>query len=153
MTEVSHRAIRNLTSGKVHWMVIGGLLAIVAVIVILTSGKETPQIRAAIFMNALARGDAETLAKSSYSANKSEEEILAAWKQSVSDSEFYRFKYEVKGAALASQTEASVRLMVWRNYSPDGYDEPFQLKMKKVNGEWKVELESLSRAMYPFLPR
>lgn len=140
------------TSGKVHWMTISAIVGVVVVGGVLMSGGDDPTGRAATFMAALARGDAQTLAENTYVEGKSQEEILKEWEETVAASKLYRFKFEVRGAQPTGNN-AQVRMGVWTNYGPGSYDENFQLDMVKVDGKWKVRGNGISRDMYPFLPR
>lgn len=116
-------------------------------------GGESPQTRAAIFMSALARGDAEALTDSTYLGGRDRAAMKAAWERTVREAEFYRFRYRILGAQNSSADTAAVRMHVWRNYGPMSFEENFQLDLKKVEGRWKVRPEGISRAMFPFLPR
>jgi hypothetical protein len=139
-------------AGKIHWMTITAIVGAVLMVGILMSGGDDPAGRAATFMSALARGDAKTLAESTYVEGKSQEEILKEWEKSVEDAKYYRFKFKIKGAQPTGET-AQVRMGVWRNFSAGAYDENFQLELVKRDGKWKVRGNGISREMYPFLPR
>lgn len=141
------------SSGKVHWLTIAVPVGLVVLGAVFIAGGDDPQIRANIFMAALARGDAKTLAESCMMEGVSQEDILKAWQQSVKDAEYYRFTYKITGVQQSGDT-AQARMLVNRSpLSGGGYDENFQLDLKKVNGKWKVRLNGLSREMYPFMPR
>lgn len=140
-------------SGKIHWLTIAVPVGLLVLGAVFMSGGEDPQVRAGIFMSALARGDAKTVAESCFIDGVSQEEILKAWEQSVQDAEYYRFTYRITGVQQNGDT-AQARMYV--NRSPlqgGGYDENFQLDLKKIDGKWKVRLNGISREMYPFMPR
>lgn len=140
------------TSGKVHWITIGAALGLVLLLVVLFVRGDDPQSRAMTFMSALSQGDYKELANSTYVEGKSKEELEAAWKKSVEDAKHYRFMYKIKGVQPTGDT-AQVRLGVWRNYQPGGYDENFGLDVIKKGDRWYVRGNGISREMYPFLPR
>ncbi|MFM9873986.1 MAG: hypothetical protein ACKVQS_11040 [Fimbriimonadaceae bacterium] len=140
------------TSGKVHWITIGGLLGLLLLAFVFLSAGDTPQSRAAIFMSALSRGDYKTLADSTIVEGKSKEELEAAWKKTVEDAKYYRFTFEIRGMQPTGDT-AQIRMGVWRNYTPGAYDENFGLDMVKKGKRWYVRGNGISREMYPFLPR
>jgi hypothetical protein len=140
------------TSGKVHWITIGGALGVVLMAFVLFGRGDDPQKRASIFMLALKSGDYKTLAESTYVEGKSKAEIEAGWKKAVDDAKYYRFTYEIRGVQQTGDT-AQVRMGVWRNYSPGAYDENYGLDTVKKDGRWYVRGNGISREMYPFLPR
>lgn len=139
-------------AGRIHWLTIAALAGIVLMVVVLMSGGNDAQSRASIFMSALSRGDAKVLAESTYVKGKSKEEILAGWEKTVEDAKYFQFKYQLMGIQTTGES-AIVRMEVWRDISPGGYPEPFQLDLTKADGDWKVRGNGLNREMYPFLPR
>lgn len=139
-------------AGRIHWLTIAALVGVLAMAAVLLSGGDDAQVRAATFMSALARGDAQKLAESTYVQGKSEAEILEAWKKTVEDAKYYRFKYRILGIQPTGDS-AVVRMHVWRSYRPGSYEENFQLDLVRQDGKWKVRGNGISREMYPFLPR
>lgn len=143
-----------LRSGKVHWLTVAGTLAVVAVLgVFISTSGDSPQSRASIFMAALATGDAKTLTESSKSEKISDADLLKKWEESLAYGKHYVFKYKITGMSSPSPDTATVKMMVERNYLSGGYQENFELNLKKYDGRWKVRMDGISRALYPFLPR
>ncbi|QYK52955.1 MAG: DUF4878 domain-containing protein [Fimbriimonadaceae bacterium] len=142
-----------LRQGKVHWMVIAGILAAVVIGVLVFGGSEDPTMKAQKFMTALADGDAKKLAEYSTSGTYDHDQLEKLWAKSVSDAEYYRFRFKIMGAQLSNSNQAQVRMLVKRSDDPGAVEDNFQLDLKKVDGAWKVRLEGLSRELYPFLPR
>lgn len=138
---------------RVHWMVYAGVIGLVVLGVILIGSGESPQFRAAAFMSALSRGDAKTLAELTYVEGADQAELLAAWEESVERAKYYRFGWQTKSMVQQSSDQAAVRLGVVRNPGPSSYEENYDLSLTKVDGEWKVVPSSLSRELYPYLPR
>lgn len=144
---------RRTLSGKVSIVAIAGLVGIAVIIGILVSGGESPETAAARFMGALAEGDAEVLAETSFVPDVSDEELLAKWKQTVEAGKYYKFLWDLKGNVQDAPDQVKVGMDVWRNFGPNSYEERFTLVVKKQDGEWKVLANAISREMYPFLPR
>jgi hypothetical protein len=66
----------------------------------------------------------------------------------------YSFRWSITGEMQTDDNDGTVRLQVERNFgSGASYPENFQLPMVKVNGQWKVEVNGISREMYPGLPQ
>lgn len=139
--------------GKVHPLVAAGILGIIVLVVILVTGGESPQVRGSAFMSALARGDAAKLAELSYVEGISDEEMRAAWEESVERGQYYRFMWRPTSLVNQSNDQAAMRMFIVRNPGPSAYEENFQISLKKVDGKWKVLPQTLSREAYPFLPR
>ncbi|MEZ5163272.1 MAG: hypothetical protein R2688_05885 [Fimbriimonadaceae bacterium] len=130
----------------------GGIGAIIVLALFAFSG-QTAQGQTAKFFDALARGDAKELAATSYVEGRSQEEIEQEWAKAVERAKYFRFSWFVRSSVNHGPDQATVRLGYTPNYYPGSYDENYQVDVMKVDGQWKVHLPSLSREMYPFLPR
>ncbi len=139
--------------GKVHWLVATGIVGILVLAVILLTGGESPQVRGSAFMSALARGDAKKLAELSYVEGVSQDKLLADWEEAVGRAKYYRFLWRPLSMVQQDSEQAAMRMYLVRNPGPAAYEENFQISLKKVDGQWKVQPNSLSREAYPFLPR
>lgn len=134
-------------------MVYAGVIGLVVLGVILFSTGESPQFRAAMFMSALARGDAKTLADLSYVEGADKADVEAAWQESVERAKYYQFVWQATSMVQQSPEQAAVRLNVVRNPGPSSYEEKYDVSLQKIDGEWLVVPSSLSRELYPYLPR
>lgn len=107
------------------------------------------------FMDALARGDVEKLTEMSYMSDLPKEEIRKRWDFTVNKAApYYRFTWRVAGGDETEKDSGNVRLKVQRNVdSGSSYEESFQLPLIKTAEGWKVDVRSISRDMYPGLPR
>jgi hypothetical protein len=133
---------------------LGVLLLGVIIVGAMFLGGESYTTAANRFMSSLAKGDVDELTKVSYIPDLSSEEIHKKWEESVRESEHYRFAWKSVADAQDSETKASVKLLVVRNaFGKSGYDENFGLSLVKVKGKWLVDVRSISRKMYPWLPR
>ncbi len=141
-----------LKHGKAAWVYLLGLFVLIGGFVLVLSSGQTPQTRAQQFMTALADGDSERLAELSFSRGRTQEELEELWENSTEEAKHYRFKFKILAAQEPNPNMAQVRMHVWRGRDASVEDN-FQLDMQKVEGEWKVRLEGISREMYPFLPR
>jgi hypothetical protein len=146
---------RMKRAGKVHWMVVIGLMGVLAIIVLLTMSKENPETVASKFLSALAIGDDEKLTELSYYPNGSKDELKRQWQFATKvAAKNYMFFWKIKFTTVADADTASVALEYTRNsLSPASYGENFQLPMVRDKGRWLVDVRSISREMYPALPR
>ncbi len=142
-------------SGRASLLGFTGLAAIIVVLgLVILSGRESLNTVGARFMDALARGDADTLTKMTYLGTESPEEVRKQWDFAVGTAgKYYNFTYRILGADQADEKNGSVRLAVTRDAThPGGYEQNYQLPLLKVGDEWKVDVRGISREMYPALP-
>jgi hypothetical protein len=142
-------------SGRVSLMGLLSVFAFGVIIAVFFFGKESLTSVGARFMNALAKGDVDTLTKMTYSGNRSPENIRKEWEFAVHNAgKYYNFRWNIVAASQADANNGSVRLQVVRNAdNPSSYEENFALPLVKVGDEWKVDVKGISREMYPALPR
>lgn len=138
-------------SGSVNWMVIVGLIGVVVITGLMFVGGDSATPAGSRFMIALGTGDVDTLAEVSYIPDKSKEEIRKDWESTTKLTKYVLFKYKFLGEDRVADDQATIRMDVMKPST--GYDEKFSLPMRKIDGEWKVEVRGLSRQLYPFLPR
>lgn len=143
-------------------MVIVALATLLALVGLSVFSGDTPDKAAREFMSALAKGDAAQLTDRSYlntagksgEATSTRDSMLEKWKQAVEGGKYYRFAYSVGASQVQPDQSASVRLDINRNpFGMGGYDEHYELPMFKEDGKWKVQVQGISREMYPYLPR
>jgi hypothetical protein len=142
------------THGRANWIVIVGLLGLLAIGALFILGGESPTSVGARFMAALGEGRASELATMSYMPGLSPEEKRARWERTVRFGKHYRFRWEIVSERMSDADTASVRMRVWRNaMDPMSYEEPLELPMVKRDGKWLVDVRGLNRDLYPALPR
>ncbi len=140
-------------SGKTHWMIPAGLGGMVVVVGLVMIGGDTPQVTAGTFMSALAKGDSKTLAELSSVKGMDVAELEKAWKTSTERSKYYSFAWKTESVLPQSKNQVGVRMKVLRLDSMSPYEENFQVNLVKIDGKWKVLPNTLSREVYPYLPR
>jgi hypothetical protein len=129
------------------------VLGVVAVVVMFFMAGESASSAGARFMSALKAGDAKTLADMSLVEGMSRDQIEGEWKKCMENTKYYQFAYTVKGADTPKEGEALIRLEVVRNVSTTSYGENFQFKMVRKPDGWKVDVATINRDFYPFMPR
>ncbi len=116
--------------------------------------KESLSTTASKFMDALARGDAETLTDLTYRGDFTREQILDQWKFSTQVAgKHYMFRWQILDEKQADEDQGTVQMFIWRNYGPGSYEERYGLELRKEEGKWKVDVSGIARNMYPGLPR
>lgn len=142
-------------AGRVHWLILTSLISAVAVIGILFSGKESPEQACHRWLLALAKHDIPTLVENTYMEGASKEEMTAAWTRTLNVSgPYYRFTWQMKKSSQPEPTRASVDVNWYKHAdSPSTYAENYGIPMEKVDGKWKVDVRSITRDMFPGLPR
>ena len=136
-------------------LTVGGVIAAVVLVGGFFLAKESVGTVGTRFMDALARGDVETLTKMSYIGDRPEAEIRKDWDFAVNNAgRHYRFAWKFLGSEQTGPEAGNVRLDIQRNLDKGGsYDEKFQLPLIKVGDVWKIDVRSVSRDMFPALPR
>ena len=144
-------------SGKVHWLTVAGIASGIGIAALLIITPPGPSTAAAQFMEALAKGDTKALTELTLPKGKSKEQVQQDWEFTTQKaSKYYRFVYQLKDSSTPSPNLGSVKLDVVRNAGMPtslNYEEHFELGLEKVDGKWLVDVQSISREMYPFLPR
>lgn len=142
-------------AGRVSPLLLVVVLGLAAVVVILFMGQKGPTETASRFMDALARGDYETLAKTSVVSGKTEAQLVDEWKFTTQVAgKHYSFRWSITSSRVVDDKTGDVKLQVERNYGPGSYEENYGLPMlKDANGDWKVDAGGISSEMYPGLPR
>jgi hypothetical protein len=143
------------SSGKVSVTLIIVAAFVVGIVFMALATGESPTIASARFMNALAQGEAETLTDLSYAPGVPREEMLEQWKFATDVvAPYYVFTYEITDEARPTKGTAIVSMMVTKNAaSGSAYPERFELQLYDTDDGWKVDVFSISRDMYPGLPR
>lgn len=143
------------TAGRGNWILIS-LVSITLVIVGLVAfSGESATAASDRFLVALAKGDAETLTDMSYfTPERPREEVLKEWKKTLDIARYYRFAWMTKSSSSPGPGRAAVKLEFTRDATQgSAYSEGFSIDLVQVKGKWLVDVRSLSREMYPALPR
>lgn len=142
-------------TGKVHWITISGLAGFLLVLFFVFNSRESAQVAAARFMDALARHDVKGVAGVSYMEGRTPDQVEAAWKHTIIDvGEHYVFSWDINSSVESSSDTAAVRMMFVRDAaSGSSYPEKFELPMVRKEGHWKVDVYRIDRRLFPGLPR
>jgi hypothetical protein len=144
------------------------ILAIVGVAVVVfaflfTLKQNSPEAAAAEFLNALTKRDPQAAARLSYLENPSKP-LSEQWDYAFNKAgkHFLFLVSEVGRVQRHSDDRATLSVSYYEFTGPaDGGDLPvnassnetYELPMIKVDGQWKVDLASLTRRFYPYLPK
>lgn len=141
--------------GRVSFITIASLLGVAIVLSLFFIKTDSPGQTAQKFMSALAMGDSKTLAQLSYMDGVPESEIEKKWEYTTQVAgKYYHFVWQIISESQASSDTASIKLDVVRNADSDSaYAERFGIPLVHQNGKWLVDVRSMSREMYPSLPR
>ena len=142
-------------SGRVSILMLASIVSVVFITAILLFSKESVSSVGTRFLDALERHDVDTLTKMSMMSGTSPEQIHKEWDQCVNHAgKYYTFAYHVEGASQSGDNLGSVRFRLIKDADrPGAYDEAVELPMVKVDGEWKVDVRSMSHELFPGLPR
>lgn len=142
-------------AGRANWIMVTGLVGVLAIVVLLLFSGQSPSAAAAEFMTALGKGDVNELARLSYMEDDPPEKVREQWEYATKVvAPYYRFRWQILGETRSDDTHAAVRMYVWRDAQiPTTYEENYQLPMVKIGKEWKVDVRGMNRTMYPGLPR
>lgn len=142
-------------SGRASLIVIAGIACALLVAGLFFFSGESPTAAAGDFMNALAKGDVDTLTERSYMPGNTKEQIREKWKFTMTEvAPYYRFAWHIRSQKITSDDQAAVNLQFMKDFgNPASYDEKFELPMVKRDGKWLVEVRSIEREKFPGLPR
>ena len=143
------------SAGRVPWVTLFVVAMVLAVAAGFAFAQRSPATVGSEFMDALARGDVETLTKLSVIGDEPKASIRKKWDFAVNKAApYYRFTWSVAGGEETKGDGALVRVKVSRNVGGGGsYEENFQLPLVKTDDGWKVEVAGINREMFPGLPR
>lgn len=155
MREAQHRfRASRRESGRVSLLGVAGLVAFVLMIGLFFAARESLSTVGSRFMTAWCKADEPTLTKMSFMGDLPAEEISKRWKKSLDNAKYVHFTWVLVGSEQLSDDEGTVRLKVTcPSDSPSSYDQSFQLKMLRVKGDWKVDIQALPRDIIPMIPR
>jgi hypothetical protein len=131
-----------------------GALGLAAIVVVMLMIGQSPEEAARDFMTALAKGDTKKLTQMSYLPDP-EQPLEQQWKDTIeSKARNYVFAWRLEGSEKMSDDQAVVRVLIVEYRGPDLHENDVaNLPLTKRDGEWKVDLRSLSRTFFPGLPR
>lgn len=136
-----------------YWLFMLLGLGVLAIIVLLLAGKDSPTQAGNEFLVALAKGKVDDLVNDSYYQG-SKEDLRKQWEFATTEAgQYYRFLWRVKDERISSPTSASIQLGWVKNVgTPGAYEDNAELPMVKENGRWKVDVKAMSHDLYPALP-
>ena len=142
-------------AGRANWIVVFAVLALVLVVGLAFFSGGSPAGAASEFLTALQKRDIDTLTELSNVPESGKAALRKQWKFNAEvAAPYYNFAWEIQHTKQITSDQAVVAVKVIRNSEdPNAYDEPFELAMVKVDGQWKVDIYRLSRNFYPALPR
>lgn len=142
-------------AGRVHWIVLALLGSALLALAMLALSADSPRSAANRFLVALARGEAQALADLSYFEPPREPAaVRELWAKTLDRGAYFRFVWRIRGTTELPNDRATVGIQFVRDAgSRYAYEENFSLDMVRDQGRWKVDVMSLSREMYPGLPR
>ncbi|MEO7454121.1 MAG: hypothetical protein ABIV13_05095 [Fimbriimonadales bacterium] len=148
--------MRSLQRGafRMNPIVMVGMLGLITIgVVILMIGKS-PEEAAREFMAALSKGDVTTLTRLSYMPDP-EQPVEQQWRETFDEkAKNYVFAWQLQGSEKVSENDAVVKVMIVEYRGPELHENDItNLPLTKRDGEWKVDLRSLSRSFFPGLPR
>ena len=139
--------MRHVHRGFVRFnpIVAFGVLGLLAIGLILLMLRQSPEEAAREFMNALAKGDVAKLTEMSYLPDPAKP-VEEQWKDT--------FEKHAKNYVFAWKMEGSVKILIVEIRVPDLHENDVaNLPLIKRDGEWKIDLRSLTRTFFPGLPR
>jgi hypothetical protein len=142
-------------SGRASILTIAAVVSVLLVLGMLFLGKESVTSVGDRFLQALYRGDVDTLTKMSYLGNDTEDQMRKKWDFAVNHAgKYYLFAYRITGGRQLSEDSAQVTLQYVKDAAnPASYEEKYEIPLVKVGNEWKVDVKGMNRTMYPALPR
>jgi hypothetical protein len=142
-------------SGRASLLSIVAIVCVFLIGAMLLMGRESLSSIGGRFMEALQKGDVDTLTKMSYLDNTSEDQMRKEWQFATQTAgKYYAFLWSISATHETDPRTGSVQLSIVRNFTnPGSYPENFQLPLVKVGDDWKVDVKGISRDMYPGLPR
>lgn len=131
-----------------------GLLGLIAIGVVMLMTGKSPDEAAREFMTALSKGDVAKLTHMSYLPDP-ERPIDEQWRETVEQkAKNYVFAWQLQGSEKISDDEAVVKVMIVEYRGPELHENDVaNLPLTKRDGDWKVDIRSLSRTFFPGLPR
>ncbi len=140
--------------GKVHWLVPAAILGALLTVVFAFLKPSSPQTGAQAFMIALAKADVDGLMRYGYLEGRNPADVRKQWEYATQvAAPYYRFEWVIQSSESRGD-EGTVRMQIVRNADSSGaYQEAYEMKMVRVNGEWKVDLNRSNRMLFPMMPR
>jgi hypothetical protein len=138
------------------------LVIVIAVYVFIAAWRQdTPEKAAHRFLLALAKKDLDTLMELSYWEG-SPEDLRQQWDFCVNKAaKHYVFMWRLLSTRKVSEDRAAVRVSILEfrasraqgAYGTELQPGGMEMPLVRVDGRWKVDLMSLTRRFFPFLPR
>ena len=141
-------------SGRINILGAAGLISIFLIAFMFFGARESLTTVGARFLSALAKHDVDTLTKMTYLDGQNTDQIRKQWERCFEYSKFYRFEWRVTGGTEQGKELGTVQFATTAPLDdPAAYEQNRQLRVQKVDGEWKVAVREIARDFYPMLPR
>lgn len=140
---------------------LGLVLVIGAYVFIAIWRQDTPEKAVNRFLIALAKKDIDTLMELSYWEG-SPDDLRQQWDYCVNKgAKHYVFLWKLITTRRVSDDRAAVRVSILEfrasraqgAYGTEVQPEGVEVPLVRIGGRWKVDLMSLTRRFFPFLPR
>lgn len=142
--------------GKANLIVVLGILCAVLLLgaVFLLQGQDSPAGAVNRFLTAIGNADVDGILANSTFGGEPDDVVRKKWEATLHRTEYFRFSWRIKRTVLPTDDEAVVGVEVFKNFGlPNVTQETVQVEVTKENGGWKVDAKSLSRDLFPALPR
>jgi hypothetical protein len=140
--------------GRINPIIALGCLGVAVIVILMFMSSSSPEAAGERFMRALAAHDVRTLTEMSH-LEKPERPLAEQWDECVNKrAKNYMFVWVWEGFHTEGTDAAVGKLHLVEFPGPEPKDsETFELPLLLVDGNWKVDLASLSRKFFPALPR
>lgn len=127
--------------------ILAASFAVIAIII--SRGTTPPDVAANRFFYAMATRNVDDLMKYGYYPDADEAFIRRQWEYALTIAgRHYLFSWDMRGTVSETEDHAIVRVDFLRQWA-----EPGDVSLVKVDGQWKVDVFSISRDLYPALPK
>lgn len=131
-----------------------GLLGLIAIPIIMLLLGKSPEAAAREFMVALTKGDVATLTRMTYLPDPVAP-ISEQWEEAFSSkARNYVYGWKFESSQKLNDDEAVVKVLIVEFRGPELHEKDVtNLPLVRKDGEWKVDVRSLTRGFFPGLPR
>lgn len=144
---------RNRAAIRVNPIIVIGVIGLIAIPIIMLMIGQSPEAAARDFMNALTKHDVQRLTQMSYLPD-ADPPLEQQWKLAFERAPNYVFGWQMEGSDKLGPDQAVVKILVIELRGPQLHENPtVNMPMVRRDGEWKVDLRSLTREFFPALPR
>ncbi len=141
--------------GRVNLILILAVAGMAVILALMLFTKPSPTQVANDFMVALAKGDVPKLTELSFLDGDDKAAMTKKWEYTTQVvGPHYHFRWLTVAETQADSNTANVKIRLYRNSrNPGTYEENFAVPLIQKDGRWLVDVRSISRELYPGLPR